>query len=78
MQVEAFHSYSVTNSKGSVNPYINFSDLAEYEFALPPLEEQRRIAEVLCKSRETVEAGFALDEKSQTLLRSYAKRNYSG
>ena len=47
MQTESFHEHSIKQSKGSVNPYINFSDLTWYEFALPPLEEQRRIAEVL-------------------------------
>lgn len=47
MQTEAFHEFSIKNSKGSVNPYINFSDLAQYEFALPPLEEQCRMADVL-------------------------------
>ena len=52
MQTEVFHEYSITNSKGSVNPYINFSDLTEYEFALPPLAEQRRIAEVLWAAEE--------------------------
>ena len=40
MQTEAFHEHSIKQSKGSVNPYINFSDLAWWEFALPPLEEQ--------------------------------------
>lgn len=45
MQTEAFHTHSISQSKGSVNPYVNFSDLAWFEFALPPLEEQRRIAE---------------------------------
>ena len=47
MQTESFHEHSIKESKGSVNPYVNFSDLVWYEFALPPLEEQRRIAEVL-------------------------------
>ena len=47
MQTESFHTHSKRESKGSVNPYVNFSDLAWHEFALPPLEEQRRIAEVL-------------------------------
>lgn len=47
MQAESFHAHSKRESKGSVNPYVNFSDLAWYEFALPPLEEQRRITEVL-------------------------------
>ena len=47
MQSESFHKHSITQSKGSVNPYVNFSDLAAYEFALPPLAEQRRILTVL-------------------------------
>lgn len=47
MQTESFVAHSVKQSKGSVNPYINFSDLAWYTFALPPLDEQRRIAEIL-------------------------------
>lgn len=55
MQTEVFHEYSIENSKGSVNPYINFSDLAKFEFALPPVEEQRRIVEVLQAAAETVD-----------------------
>ena len=47
MQTEAFHEHSIKKSKGSVNPYVNFSDIAAYEFALPPLDEQRRIARVM-------------------------------
>jgi len=49
MQTEAFNQHSVRESKGSVNPYVNFSDLAWYEFALPPIEEQRRIV-ALCRA----------------------------
>jgi type I restriction enzyme, S subunit len=41
MQTKAFHEHSITQSKGSVNPYVNFSDLAWYEFLLPPTDEQR-------------------------------------
>ena len=44
MQTESFHDHSIKKSKGSVNPYVNFADLASYEFALPPLTEQRRLA----------------------------------
>ena len=47
MQTEAFHGHSIKKSKGSVNPYVNFSDIAAYEFALPPLSEQRRVANLL-------------------------------
>lgn len=47
MQTEAFNQHSVRESKGSVNPYVNFSDLAWFEFALPPIEEQRKVAGLL-------------------------------
>ena len=53
MQTESFHEHSIKQSKGSVNPYINFSDLTWYEFALPPLDEQRRIVEALLSIEAT-------------------------
>jgi type I restriction enzyme, S subunit len=55
MQTEAFTRHSVEQSKGSVNPYINWSDLTWFEFALPPLNEQRRIADIM----------WALDESTE-------------
>jgi type I restriction enzyme S subunit len=54
MSTEAFHTHSIKNSKGSVNPYVNWKDIASYEFALPPKEEQRRIAEILWAADEVV------------------------
>ena len=47
MQTEAFHEHSRRESKGSVNPYVNFSDLAWYEFPLPPPAEQSRMIDEL-------------------------------
>ena len=47
MTAESFHEHSIKQSKGSVNPYINFTDLKWYEFALPPLDEQLRVVELL-------------------------------
>lgn len=44
---ERFHNYAISNSRGSVNPYLNWGELAAYEFALPPLDDQQRIAELL-------------------------------
>lgn len=64
MSTEAFHEHSRRESKGSVNPYVNFSDLAWFEFALPPLEEQRRIAKLL------VAAFDHLDSLGQLAMRA--------
>lgn len=47
MQTEAFHAHSIKQSKGSVNPYVNFSDLVWFEFVLPPVEEQLRVIKLL-------------------------------
>lgn len=46
-QTEGFFNHAVGTSAGSLSPRTNWTQLANYEFALPPLEEQRRIAEVL-------------------------------
>lgn len=56
MQTEAFHAFSVKSSKGSVNPYINFSDLVRFEFVLPPLGEQKRILLMLDTLEENLAA----------------------
>ena len=70
MQTEAFSQHSVRESKGSVNPYVNFSDLAWYEFALPPIAEQRRLANALRANESASETQRALAERS--VLASHA------
>lgn len=47
MSAEPFHAFAIAESKGSVNPYVNWSDIERYEFELPPLDEQKRIADLL-------------------------------
>lgn len=47
LSAESFHTYAIANSRGSVNPYLNWGELGAYEFRLPPLGEQRRIADLL-------------------------------
>jgi type I restriction enzyme S subunit len=47
MTSERFHAFAIQESKGSVNPYVNWSDIARYQFDLPPLDEQKRLAHLL-------------------------------
>jgi type I restriction enzyme S subunit len=46
-QTDLFFDYAVGTSAGSLSPRTNWKSLAEYEFELPPLEEQLRIADCL-------------------------------
>lgn len=45
---ERFFQRAVGTSAGSLSPRTNWSSLAGFEFDLPPLDQQRRIAEILC------------------------------
>lgn len=46
-QTESFFDHALDTSAGSLSPRTKYKELAQYEFLLPPLEEQRRIAEIL-------------------------------
>lgn len=54
MQSELFFERALSISVGSLSPTINWSALARQEFPLPPLDEQRRIAEILWAADKTV------------------------
>lgn len=63
MMSEGFTDHSIRNSKGSVNPYINWKDLANYEFLLPPKAEQARLAKLLWAMDEVIEKEKVVLEK---------------
>ena len=46
-QTDAFFEHAVGTSAGSLSPRTNWRSLATYEFALPSLAEQRRIAKTM-------------------------------
>ena len=77
MTSEPFHTFSISRSKGSTNPYINFSDLAEYEFALPPIDEQQRMVEVLGASDATREAYRCVLHEARSCLQSAAEQAFA-
>lgn len=78
MTTEAFHTHSVEQSKGSVNPYINFRDLTWYEFPLPPSERQSAIVEVLEIADRQVLAHERATEASTNVLTATAATRLFG
>lgn len=57
MQSDMFFERALSISVGSLSPTINWGTLAKQEFPLPPLDEQRCIAEILWAADETIQ-GF--------------------
>lgn len=77
MQTEAFNDFSVKNSKGSVNPYINFSDLEKFEFLLPPPEEQRLMVGALVGFASLEDEYEKANQCTKRLLDSHANAAFS-
>lgn len=68
MQSDRFMTRAVEISVGSLSPTINWKTLKKEEFPLPPIAEQRRIAEILWAADEVVRTKAATLEKAQDAL----------
>lgn len=65
---ERFFQHAVGTSAGSLSPRTNWSSLANFEFDLPPLDQQRRIAEILWAVDEVVTTTFHAAEDANTVV----------
>jgi type I restriction enzyme S subunit len=60
MLSEGFSQHSIRNSKGSVNPYVNWKDLSGYEFLLPPKAAQYELVKLFNSADELIEKELLL------------------
>jgi type I restriction enzyme, S subunit len=74
MQSDMFFDRALQISVGSLSPTINWSALARQEFPLPPLTEQRRIADILWAAEDAFQywtaVSASLDQSYTALLDS--------
>ena len=70
MLSDAFTRWSIAHSKGSTNPYVLFSDLADYEFELPTIAEQKVLADKLWAAYRLKESYKKLLEATQEMVKS--------
>lgn len=71
MQSEMFMERAKAISVGSLSPTINWPALAREEFSLPPLDEQRRIGEMLGAANATTECLMSVGNTLAVLLESF-------
>lgn len=79
VQNEKFFDYAIEHSAGGLSPRVKFKDLANYEFLLPPKEQQPELAELLWSMDEVIEKELAVKENIEALLCSHQtdlKRTY--
>lgn len=70
MQSDLFMNRALEISVGSLSPTINWTALARQEFALPPLDEQRRIASLLWQYQFLEDAYYVARKDLELLLTS--------
>ena len=76
MRTNAFNQHSIRESRGSVNPYVNFSDLARYKFALPPIKNQRLMVGALQCSMAVADKLFLLGRSAQVAFAAAAAARF--
>ena len=70
MQSNDFWDYCEENKSGGVNYFLNWSTLADYEFDLPPIEEQRILADKLWAAYRLKESYKKLLTATQEMVKS--------
>ena len=70
MLTEDFTKWSISKSKGSTNPYILFSDLANYEFELPDIHRQDELVELLWQAYATKESYREMIRATDDMVKS--------
>lgn len=70
MQSNHFWNYMEAHKSGSVNFFINWSTLAEYEFDLPSIERQQEIADLLWSINDTKVAYEKMIDATNELVKS--------
>ena len=69
---EKFFDYAVKHSAGGLSPRVKFKDLANYEFLLPPKDQQAKLAELLWAMDNVVEGYFEIKRKLEIISKSFS------
>lgn len=75
IQSDGFFAKALETSAGSLSPRTKFKELADYEFLLPPLAEQQRLAELLWAADEMIEKEKRELEGVERMLQSILNEN---
>ena len=70
IQNDDFFEYAVEKSAGSLSPRVKWTRLQEYEFNLPTLDMQEKLADLLWKFVDTKEAYIELIQQTDELVKS--------
>ena len=70
IQNDALFDFAVGKSAGSLSPRVKWENLKNYKFELPPLQEQKKLAEALWSINDTLQAYKRLLKETDELVKS--------
>lgn len=74
---ESFYAHTTGAIIGSTNPHVRWRDVANYEFLLPPKDQQTQLAELLWAMDEVIEREREVLELNENLFLSFSKSIFS-
>lgn len=74
---DKFFDYAIKHSAGGLSPRVKFKDLANYEFFLPPKEQQAELADLLWAMDEVVEKDLVVLNNMKELQRKITNDFFS-
>jgi len=77
VQSDRFFDCAVKTSAGSLSPRTKFKDLAKFSLKLPPLDKQKRIADLLWSIDEVVESKIVLSRQLNGIYCSFLEEIHS-
>lgn len=77
VQNEKFFDYAIKHSAGGLSPRVKFKDLADYEFLLPPQDQQTQLAKLFWAMDELVEKEYSSLQKIEKLIEA-SRRELNG
>lgn len=75
---DKFFDYAVKHSAGGLSPRVKFKDLANYQFLLPPKDQQKQMAELLWAIDDVIEKELVLFNSVKTVKESIFKEFRKG
>lgn len=68
LNTNRFWEFAIANAAGTMSRRVNVKTLLRYEFDLPPLDQQRRIAEILWAVEDVIQRELAIGMAAQSLV----------
>ena len=77
MNSNAIWDYANSNAAGTMSKRVKWRDLAEYEFLLPPKDQQAQLAKLLWAMDKVIDREIELVSRNENLFLSYSKSIFS-